>query len=185
MPTLPAGCHYTRSPTCTPPPAFYRPAIDARRDASAARETPIPSTSQVPEIDTNVRHPKSKNTRPTRFFLLLSRPGVRAHPGVSETIFFRHKREQSSKGRGTQKGACRSMDSGKGAIHRCPDSCTENPDGTPLRRQRSLGFCRCGGPTRPRKKGTGLAAQPCTGAPKPIRARPIPMSCSGAGSHEE
>jgi hypothetical protein len=92
----------------------------------------MPTVSQGRGIDTNVRHPKNKNAPRARFFLPLMEPEVRAQPAASETTFFRHKREQSSKGRGAHKGARPRMNSAKGAIHRCQHSGTGMPGGTPV-----------------------------------------------------
>jgi hypothetical protein len=64
---------------------------------------PTPEAGQVPEIDKNVRHPRNKNAARARFSLFQGRPNVRENPGTRETIFFRPKREQSSKGRGMHK----------------------------------------------------------------------------------
>jgi hypothetical protein len=71
----------------------------SRLDGTHCRVLP-----RVSEIDTNVRHPKNKNAPAVRFSLPLMGPDVRAHPDTWKTVFFRHKREQLSKGRGTHEG---------------------------------------------------------------------------------
>jgi hypothetical protein len=79
-------------------------------ESAWATELPILPVSR-PGIGANVRHFKSKNGLRVRFFLFLGGAGLRTFGRGPKTTFFRHKREQPSKGRGTPRSARRTSGS--------------------------------------------------------------------------
>jgi hypothetical protein len=80
------------------------------QESAWATELPILHVAE-PGIGANMRHLKNKNGPWVRFCLFLCGAGLRALGRGPKTSFFRHQREQSSKGRETPRSARRTSGS--------------------------------------------------------------------------